>query len=111
MNKSNIFITRTTFFNEKTCILKDLFKNYHYPYEKIIFKNDKKLFSKHLIIGYNIENELICDWDLTGKEHERIRNYYKKKLIFFILYYNNIKNGKTTYKNGKTTKSNKRRMD
>jgi len=57
---------------EKTCILKDLLKNYHYPYEKIIFKNDKKLFSKHLIIGYNIENELICDWDLTGEEHESI---------------------------------------
>lgn len=56
---------------EKKCILKDLFKNYHYPYEKIIFNNDKKLYSKYLYIRYNIKNELICDWVKTDEIQEQ----------------------------------------
>ena len=37
-------------------------------YEKIIFKYNTKLHTKYVLIGYNYENKLVCDWDLLSKE-------------------------------------------
>jgi hypothetical protein len=65
-------------------VLRDLFTKFNFNYNDIPFKHKRdsivpvykdpttynRLFTKHIIIGYNSNKSLICDWKLNYTEFE-----------------------------------------